>query len=327
MLSRVVVLGAGGFIGRRVVAALASHNSLKPVAVSRQATRLRWAAGVEALDIDAADATALGAAITAADAVVNCVAAQPATIVSVAVNLFSAAGARSPRPRIVNISSLAAYGSATGLVDESSALRGDLDEYSAAKARTDLLATQHDFVVTLRPGIVYGPGSAWWSDRIARLLIAGRLGDLGSRGAGICNLVYVDDVAAAVVNALGMSSWPQRAFNLSSSGGLTWNEYFAGYAAALAALPVRKISAFRLNMETRLISPPLKLLELALRSPKLACWNPIPPLRPWLAQVCARSIQMDASRAEAILGMRWTPLDVGLALTADWFRKGGRTAK
>lgn len=325
-MNRVVVLGASGFIGRRIMHALGAQQNFRPVAVSRNAAARRWPDGVEAQNADASDAAALRSVIREAAAVVNCIAGDPALILEASARVFEAAAAMSPRPRVVHLSSLAAYGSATGLIQESCELRGDLDGYSAAKAQSDRLAALHDFVVTLRPGIVFGPESPWWSDRIARLLIAGRLGDLGDRGSGICNLVYVDDVAGAVVMALQAQGLPQRVFNLSCSAGLTWNEYFSRYAAALSAAPLRKISARRLKMETALLSPPLKLLELALRKPAWARWNPLPPIRPWLAEICARNIQMDVSRAESLLGMRWTPLERGLALTAGWFRAGGRTA-
>ena len=326
MPRRIVVLGASGFIGRRLVDALSSRDSFRTVAVSRRATQAGWKNGVEAMNADVADLSALRAAIAGADAVVNSVAGEPAMIMAVADNLFTAAEAQDPPLKVVHLGSLAAYGTATGLVDESVPLRGDLDAYSAAKAQSDRLASRHEFVTTLRPGIVYGPGSSWWSDRIARLLMTGRLGDLGAQGSGICNLVYVDDVAAAVVSALERRDLPQRAFNLSAYGALTWNEYFKRYAAALSAPPLRPISSRRLTLETAFLSPPLKLLELALRRPAWARWNPLPPIRPWLPQVCARNIQMDATRAETLLGMRWTALEAGLALTAAWFRAGGRTA-
>jgi nucleoside-diphosphate-sugar epimerase len=325
LLNRIVVLGASGFIGRRVVEKLSSNDSVKVVAASRHAAAQFSDPRVEGLNLDASDPAALRSALAGAHAVVNCIAGDPMMLVSVSRQLFTAAAAMSPCPRVINLGSLAAYGSGTGLVDESAELLGNLDAYSAAKAESDRLAQQYDFAVTLRPGIVYGPGSPWWSDRIARLLVSGRLGDLGARGSGICNLVYVDDVAAAVMQALTLSELPDRAFNLSSSGAMTWNEYFSRYAAALSALPVRKISKLRLTVEDTLIGPPLKLLELALRKPAWARWNPLPPVRPWLLEICARSIQMDARRAERVLGMRWTPLDIGLDATAKWFRMGRRT--
>jgi len=305
---------------------MATHDWIAPVAASRREDPSFGALSVESIKLDVADADALRRALDGATGIVNCIAGPPSLILATAQALFAAAGEVSPRPRVIHIGSLAAYGSQTGIVDEESPLCGDLDEYSAAKAQCDRIAMQHDYVVSLRPGVVYGPGSPWWSDRIARLLIARRLGDLGPHGEGICNLVYVDDVAAAVIAALGLRDTSQRAFNLSSSAGLTWNEYFAKYARALSAPSIRTISARRLGLETKVFSPPLKVLELALRNPHLSRWNRLPPIRPWLPEICARKIQMDASRAESMLGMDWTPLDAGLAITADWFRSGGRTA-
>jgi 2-alkyl-3-oxoalkanoate reductase len=325
LLSRVVVLGAGGFIGRRIVEKLSSSDLFQIVAAGRHPAALSGKPHVEALKLDASDPAALRAALIGANAVVNCIAGDPAMLLSISRGLFASAAAMQPRPRVINLGSLAAYGSAAGMVNESAELRGDLDAYSAAKAESDRLAQQYDCVFTLRPGIVYGPGSPWWSDRIARLLIRGRLGDLGPQGSGICNLVYVDDVAAAVVRALTLEVLPVGAVNLSSSGGLTWNEYFSRYAAALAVQPVRRISKLRLTVEVSLMAPPLKLFELLLRGPSGARWNPLPPIRPWLLQICGRRIQMDVSRAESVLGMQWTPLDTGLEATAEWFRLGGRT--
>jgi nucleoside-diphosphate-sugar epimerase len=319
------VLGASGFIGRRVIHALASAGTAVPVAVSRNARRAMRDSGVEAHDLDLSQAGALHPLMSGAAGIVNCVAGSPESIESSARALLDAAGSLSRRPRVVHLSSLAAYGSAEGTVDESTPLRGDLDAYSAAKARTDDWMTGSDFVVTLRPGIVFGPASAWWSDRIARLLVAGRLGNLGPRGEGICNLVYVDDVATAAVRALDLESNVLGAFNLAYPVPITWNEYFARYAQALHATPVRSISSARLALETRFLSPALKLLEMMLRKPALARWNPLPPIRPWLPELCARTTRMDVTRAGRSLGMSWTPLDTALQATANWFRSGGRT--
>ena len=198
MTQRVLVLGANGFIGRRVVVQLSQSDGVTVIAAGRSPIFTNQARNIDSRVFDATDEYAMRRALDGVTGVVNCIAGNPETIITSARALFSAVAKISPAPRIVHLSSLAVYGSISGAVDETVPPRGDLGPYSAAKLITEKLASDRESVVTLRPGIVYGPRSPWWSDRIARLLCAGRLGDLGVAGNGLCNLVYVDDVAAAV---------------------------------------------------------------------------------------------------------------------------------
>lgn len=319
----VVILGAGGFIGRRIVAALAGSAWARPLATSRRITAVDLPGDIEKISVDATDATALHRVLAGAAGVVSCIAGSARDIHASGTALLTVASQLPTPPRIVYLSSMAAYGSATGCVDESTALRGDLGDYSAAKAQIDNLAAQYPFVVRLRPGIVYGPGSAWWSDRIARLLVARRLGDLGAAGQGICNLVHVDDVAVATVRALEIPLAGGEAFNLGSAEPPTWNQYFAAYAHALGATPVRQLSRGRLGCELYLSGPVLKIMEKALPRARLLKDNPA--IRPWLTQLCRHGLRIEVKKAERLLAMQWLPLEQGLAQTAHWFLQGGRT--
>jgi nucleoside-diphosphate-sugar epimerase len=321
----VLVLGAGGFIGRRVVAALAASDWAQPIAASRHIDRVSLPAAAERVNVDATDARALAPLVAAAAGVVSCIAGADRDIEPCGRALLEvSAGLRAP-PRVVYLSSMAAYGTSGGVVEENSPLRGDLGPYSAAKAAIDRAAAEFRFIVRLRPGIVYGPGSFWWSECIARLLAQRRLGDLGSAGAGQCNPVYVEDVAAAVLRSLQAPAAGGEAINLGSPDPVTWNEYFRAYARALRAEPVRHISAEALRREVRFYGPALKLAEIALgrRSP----WRARPALRPWLLRLCRHDQRMLVGKAERILGMSWTPLDVGLSQTASWFLGGARLSR
>ena len=321
--ARVVVLGASGFIGRRVMAALAVTDWAQPIGASRRAPPTASGADGNWITLDATDESALRRALVGTTAVVNCVAGDARTIVASARACFAAA-ASAPATRVVHLSSLAAYGSATGMLDETAALLGDLGPYSAAKAAAEQLAARAADCVVLRPGIVYGAHSPWWSDRIARLLVARRLGDLGSRGLGRCNLVFVDDAAAAIVSALRLPGAGVRAFNLSAPEPPTWNEYFHRYAKALGALPLRPMSPLRLGLELAVAAPSLKLLETVGRLLHQREPDAIPPIRPWLLELCRHDIELDSRKAERFLGMRWTPLDRGLQKTAAWFAAAQR---
>jgi nucleoside-diphosphate-sugar epimerase len=317
----ILVLGAGGFIGRRIIAALLATDWARPIAAGRSIRGADLPPQVERITLDATDLAALTRAAASASAIVSCIAGTPDQIVGSGTALFTAAASLSPSPRVVYLGSMAAYGSATGSVDESAPLRGDIGPYSHAKAAMDLLAAGYPFVVRLRPGIVYGPQSPWWSDRIARLLVQGRLGDVGPCGEGACNLVYVDDVATAVVQALRLPGAAGSAFNLANPAPPTWNAYFRLYARALGAQPAR-LSAARLFRELRLYGPALKVAEKVLgrHNP----WQAYEALRPWLMRLWRHDIRLDSSKAGDVLGIRFRPLADGLDETARWFLDGGR---
>lgn len=314
----VVVLGAGGFIGRRVVDALAASSWAEPVAVGRRIGAADLNPAARKVALDASDERSLEPLLAGAAGVVSCVGGDPAGIVHSGRALFAVTARMTVAPRVVYLSSLAAYGAVTDTVDEDSPLRDNYSDYGAAKALVDQLAAEYPFAVRLRPGIVYGPGSPWWTDRIARLLVARRLGDLGEAGGGYCNLVHVADVVAAILSALREPAAAGHAFNLGSPLVPTWNEYFLRYAHALRAEPVRRIGRGRLQFELAVLGPLLKVGE------RLTGKDAAPAIRPWLADLCRLAVRMRVERAEQVLGLRWKPLDEGLDECAAWFLAGGR---
>lgn len=316
----VVVLGAGGFIGRRVVEALAASDWARPVAVGRRIEGAVLHPVARRLAIDACDARALQSALQGAAGVVHCIAGSPESIVQSGRALLDVTAKLPAAPRVVYLSSLAAYGGVPGTVDEDSPLREDYSDYGTAKALVDRLAAEKPNTVRLRPGIVYGPGSPWWTDRIARLLVAHRLGDLGDAGQGCCNLVHVDDVVSAILASLRAPAAAGQAFNLGSPVALTWNEYFTRYAHALKAEPVRRIGGPRLRLELSLLGPLLKIRE------RIVGHDAMPALRPWLTDLCRLKVRMRVERAEQVLGLQWKPLEQGLDECAHWFLAGNRTS-
>ena len=313
---RVLVLGASGFIGRRLVRALQASDFALPIAASRAAAFEQF--GIRTLRFDATNHEAMAAALQNADAVVNCIAGDSNSIINSALALFAAAPQCRVPPRIVNLSTMMVYGTTRGRVSEEADLPGDWDDYSAAKLQVEHIAAAYPRVVHLRPGIVYGPNSPLWTAQIARWLCQGRLGELGAGGRGICNLVHVDDVLAAVFHALQDAGLEGRAYNLSLPSPPTWNEYFRAFAGALKT-PLRTIAPGRLKAEQWLIAPPLKMAQLAAArfAPR---WKLPEPIRPWLLRLCVHPLTLDVSRAESELKMHWRALQSGLEESAEWFR-------
>jgi len=114
----VVVVGANGFVGRRVVQSLRETQGLRPIIAARKSAP---AGDIEQRICDAADAASMAAALQGASYAVNCVAGDADTMVTATRNLCAGARAAGLR-RVVHLSSMAVYGPATGLVDESAPL-------------------------------------------------------------------------------------------------------------------------------------------------------------------------------------------------------------
>ena len=296
----VLVLGASGFIGSRVVAALSANLLYRPIAASRRS----------GLVLDATNASAMRDAMVDMAFAINCIAGSPRVMVQSTQALCDAARVSPPR-RIVHLSSMAVYGSATGTVQEDHAPVHPLSGYGQAKAECERIVRKYaddgGDAVILRPTCVFGPGSAQWTVRLARLLRAGRIGDLGVAGDGRCNLAFIDDLVAAVVAALNAPGVAGQAFNVSSDCDLTWNEFLVAFGRALGATPVSRISPRRLQIETKLLAPIRRIAAIGMRSVATEA------ITPSLAALWRQDIRIDCAAARAAVSLHQTPSEEMIA--------------
>ena len=319
MKQRITIIGGGNFVGRRIATLLAASDWAMPIAVDeRFETQAPWNRIVRL-----SDRAALTSIVAASDGIVSATMGSPSHIVSTMQILADIVQQQARPLRLVHISSMTVYGGATGLVSETTQAHGELSSYAAARLEAERLTHGLPEVVTLRPGCEYGPECVHWSERVALWLRARRLGDLGAAGDGYCNLTYIDDIAEASVRALRTANARGQTFNIATDTPPTWNEYFTRFAISLNAVPVRRVTARRLKFETKLLSVPLKLSEIATAPTGLKHFVP-PAIPPSLLALCRQEIRLDVSRAQEVLGMAWTPVADGLAKAAAAF--GGAKA-
>ena len=300
----VLVLGASGFIGSRVVAALADNATLRPVPVARRFT------GSGSIVADATNADAMRSALSEGAFVVNCIAGNDRAMIRTTEVLCEAARLTPPR-RIVHLSSMAVYGAATGTVREDQAPVAPVSGYGQAKLTCERLMRRYvdggGDAVALRPTCVFGPSSPQWTTRIGRLLQARRIGDLGAAGDGNCNMIFIDDLVTTIIATLDAPRVSGQAFNVSNPARLTWNEFLMRFGIALGATPVRRITPRMLKIETKLLAPVRRVAAKGTHHPATEA------ITPSLAALWAQDIRIDSSAASRVLGMPITSIEQMIA--------------
>ncbi len=253
---KVLVTGAGGFIGRRLVGRLRDEGI-----------------AVRALALPGEDVTALGNTDVARGDITEPTSLWPAMQgISLVYHLAAVVGdwgseglfrrvnvegtrnvldaaTRAGCERAVVVSSVVMYGSGLlgSVCDEVDTPREfGVGPYSRTKRAAEELALDyHEFgrvpVTVVRPGNVYGPHSSLWVDEVVRLLQAGKV-PLVDGGDGDASLAYVDNVVDVLVRAGRADKAPGRIYNANDGSGVTWRQYFSDLADIVGApAPARAV--------------------------------------------------------------------------------------
>jgi 2-alkyl-3-oxoalkanoate reductase len=326
MKPTVAVVGANGFIGSRVVEMLHLEGDAVVRPIVRRASALASAARF-ALDgrvADAGDAAAMQRALAGADAVVHCVAGDPATIERAAERVYQAAQAAGCR-RLVYLSTASVHGQSPAAgTDERSPLsdRQPL-AYNNAKVRAErrlleLRRAGRLELVLLRPAIVFGPRSSWIAN-LADDVEHGRAHFVGGSG-GVCNTLYVDNLVHAIRLALAVPRADGEVYLLGDDEAPTWREFYRPVVEALGgrvedlpvlsyAPPVGLAARIEQVRRSRPVQDGLMHLPLRLRLGLTAFYaavgpqeagegGPVATLETALLHGCRHRLPWDKARAE-----------------------------
>jgi len=258
---RVVVTGATGLIGRRLVAALRERDD-EPTVLSRSPDRASAALGVPALAWSPLEAPAPSAVLSNCDGVVHLAGENVAqrwtarakrairdSRVAGTANLVAGLRAAEPRPRVlVSASAIGYYGPRSDERLEETAPPGAdfLAEVVAAWEHEANTASELGTrVVTVRTGVVLDKSGG----ALAAMLPAFRAGVGGPIAGGnqYVPWIHVDDLVGIYVAALHDDRW-QGAVNATAPEPVTNRELSAALGRALGRPAVLPVPAFVLRL-------------------------------------------------------------------------------
>ncbi len=302
---RVLVTGGTGYLGSAIVRALVRQGH-EPVVFARRAS----AAGLpgRAVDGDIREATAVRRAAEGADAICHAAALvsvwrpRPADFDEVNVggleSVIHAARALGT-PRVIYTSSFLALppADASAVLTANDYQRTKIRARAVARAAADAGLP----IVTLVPGVLYGPGAATEGNLIGRLVadhLAGRLpGLIGADRRW--SYAYVDDVADAHVRAL-------------SRGGVLEQEYLLGGENAPQMRVFEILREITGAMLPRRLPFALASAAAVFEETRARVTGRPPRLTRGVVEIFRHDWSMDSTRSAGELDYRVAPLESGL---------------
>jgi len=247
---RVLVTGAAGFLGNRLVSALAARGDAVRALIRGKGAESPWqGANIEIFRGDMQDRDSLRRSIAGVDTVCHAAAAmrgswqeyEETTIRGTEwmLELSKEAGVS----RFVHISSVTIYRTA-GLgagahIDETCPWDPE-PERRGPYVHAKIEAERHAFrymreglpVVVIRPGIIYGPGGRVMHPNVGYFLTK-RLFLLAGRGDNPLPLTYVDNTVDGILLAASIDQAGGKAYNLVDGAAITQKEFLDRYRAAV----------------------------------------------------------------------------------------------
>jgi nucleoside-diphosphate-sugar epimerase len=343
MKPRILVTGAGGFVGGWVAEAfhLQGWATIR-AGISRWPSAARIARfPLEIIECDVMSEASLMVALDNVDFVVHCARGRgdDNTVTIEGTRRLLECAKRKGVKKVIFMSSVAVYGAAVGSVSEDTPPVAPVTEYGRGKRAAEEICRQYadeNFsIAAVRPTLIYGPFSEQWTIPYIQRLLSGRWRSLGSGGEGQCNLVYVGDLVRMTRFLIENDFGHYNVFNANGPEIPTWNTYLERFNAALGLpplrppdrslnfkvalrVPIRKLGKYMLAHHKKLLSglaqrsPALKSIMLKTEADLRLMPNADDVER------FATDVHYTMTRAEKIGFKPSTDVNSGIAMTADW---------
>lgn len=246
----VLVTGATGFIGTRLVEKLVLEHGANVTALVRNYGR---AARIARFDLklaggDIRDSEAVQRAMAGIDTVFNLAYVMSNDVdenIQGIANIIDSALGNEVR-RVVHTSTYSVhepFGDRD--IDAGTPPGPGFHEYATAKIAVEQqiaqATTEAQFPgVVIRPSIVYGPFGGYWTDRPARNLIRGRV-VLPDNGQGLCNGVFIDDLVDGLILGATRDEAVGQTFLISGPAPVTWKEFYETFESHLGISTLRLV--------------------------------------------------------------------------------------
>jgi predicted dehydrogenase/nucleoside-diphosphate-sugar epimerase len=243
--SKVLVTGATGFIGGRLVERLIHEHDAQVRTIIRNVGRATRVARlpIEIMRGDLANPDDIDRAVRGVDYVYHCAydpRSRPQNTEGLR-NLIEACAKHAVR-RLVHVSTFAVYAPFPDGPLTEDTRDGDRSmiyvdvKLDLEKMVLELARERGVPAAIIQPSIVYGPFSKPWTNAPAENLIFNDV-ILPDRGEGLCNAIFVDDLIEGLVLAAVAPGAIGERFILSGPEPVTWANFYQEFARALGTKP------------------------------------------------------------------------------------------
>ena len=325
-MKRNVITGATGMLGGHIAERLAARGEqVRALVRPGSDTAFLKTLGAELAYGDINDPISLRRAVDGADVVYHCAARVgewgpwrqfQENIIDVAGRVFDAcrdAGVG----RVLHVSSITVYGhprERPGLFTEDEPLGQRLwrrDYYRRAKIQAEELCRRlpGDWTI-VRPSWIYGPRDRTTLPRFLKAFRAGRVAIIG-RGDNLLNIIYAGDVAEGAVLAANHPGGRGRAYNLSSEGEITQEQFLNLFTDAMGLPRVTRHIPFPVAYWGAFFG---EIIARAIRMKRS------PHITRYAVSLVGRSTRFSTERARTELGWRTqTPAAEGVRRMLEWY--------